>query len=146
MVSFDSFNGSRCEPNWLDAQKSSYIDWIDGNSWAFLDRWGYKARDNRDCNIDYDTIEDYLNLKEFGYSHEWYTDQMYEDDTDPTYGMDPISQGPYFIDQDDMGWFQFHGPEVYAPGPRMNWRKERIYDDTLWFRDLRPSSFSTIAS
>ena len=141
-------------PNWRHAQSVSYIEEGRFGTVAFLDRWGYKAADNRDCNWDYEWDEDWNNAFDEGYllHHPPYmgvtppvTEEEYEDLTDPDYGKDPVYHGPYFVDQGDDGYFRYHGPRVYAPGPRADWEfkptgcsDEHWYDRSLWFTELAP--------
>ena len=130
-----SFNQSLCEPNWrrVDEVRSYLKDGRYGFV-AFLDRAGYKAADNRDCNRDYEFEEDWMNAFSEGYllcppySDRPMTEQEFEDETDPDYGKCEVFLGPYFIDQLSCGWFQFHGPTGIAPGPErpLRFRREPV--------------------
>ena len=37
---------------------------------------------------------------------------------DPDESGSDVVLGPYFVDQDDYGCFEFHGPELFFLGPR----------------------------
>ena len=147
-VSRSSFDICSNEPNWR------YIDkvgsWLDEGKYgfvAFLDRYGYKAADNRDCNLDYDFLEDWQNALSEGFLLQaWYSDtpmteEQYEDLTDPDYGKDDIFCGPYFIDQQPMGYFKFHGPRGLLQGPECTWEfKPTGWTEEFYFdRSLSPS-------
>ena len=141
------------EPNWREVERvHSWLGWFDDSAYAFLDRWGYKAADNRDCNQDYEFLNEWEQAYEEGYliadawnPHRVWTKEDYDEETDPTYGMDPVTHGPYFIDQGPSGHFSFQGPRVYAPGPRppYDWKPagctdDYWYDRSLWFMELAP--------
>ena len=151
----NAFDHSHFEPNWAEVERvHSWLYWSerDNSAYAFLDRWGYKAADNRDCNMDYEFMQDWDKAYKEGYMiapfydpHRIWTKEDWDAETDPTYGMDSVTHGPYFIDQRDNGHFNFLGPKVYAPGPKPYWdwepqdyTEEYWYDTSLWFSDLRP--------
>ena len=136
------FDLSHFEPNWRQVNEvNSYLE--DGRYGfvAFLDRWGYKAADNRDCNRDYEFEQDWEDAFIEGYllyplySDRPMTEQEFEDETDPDYGKDPVLQGPYFIDQDSSGRFQFQGPEAKLQGPKCSREFKPIGFTDDWFFD-----------
>lgn len=137
------------EPNYKHADAVSYV--TDGRygTMAFLDRYGYKAADNRDCNLDYDYLDDWKNAFDEGYLlHEYpeappMTEEAYDDLTDPDYGMDPVYHGPYYVDQKDNGRLTFLGPKVKLHGPRCHGdfkptscTKDWWFDTSLSYNDI----------
>ena len=124
------------EPNWLFVQNKSdlvYND-IDHIFVAFMDRYAYKAPDSI-CDI---WDEDFDNALSEGYLLYGVTEQDYQDMVDPYYGTDPVFQGPYYVDQNDHGHFDFHGPLVKLQGPRphWDWKPADWPDQFYWDRTL----------
>jgi hypothetical protein len=66
-VTRTSFNSS-IEPNWREVDRVG--SWLEDGRFgfvAFLDRDGYKAADNRDCNRNYDFESDWCDAFDEGY-------------------------------------------------------------------------------
>ena len=145
---------SNYEPDWRWVEKHSTLDMGRYGFVAFKCHYAYKAADNRDANLDYQWCSDWEEAFSAGYllhdpwSGEVFTQEKYEDMTDPDYGKDPVCLGPYMMDQNDNGYFTYQGPEVYDPGPRPHWQwkpagctEEYWWDESLMFSHLQPYTF-----